>query len=391
MITIPRPDLPTSDLRIDAVYQGGRAGNAGDDPLGPLLQVSNSGGFRYRGSIDALTMVVLTTSLDSADWPDAIDPETGTFTYFGDNRNPGRGLHETPRRGNELLRRAFDLAHGSPAERAQLPPIFAFANVGPCRDVRFLGLVVPGAPGLRPSEDLVAVWKAKQGARFQNYRAIFTILDAGVISRKWLDEVVSGNPVTNAAPKAWKQWILSGTYKPLTAERTVEYRTKAEQLPSDDAGRRLISFLHAYFGDQPHRFEGCAAAISRLALPEVASLDVTRPSRDGGRDAVGRVRLGRGPGAILIDFALEAKCYAPAKSVGVRELSRLISRLRHRQFGVLVTTSFVDRYAYKEIKEDQHPIIIIAAGDIVQLLRDHGLGEISALQKWLVNEFPPTA
>jgi hypothetical protein len=104
------------------------------------------------------------------------------------------------------------------------------------------------------------------------------------------------------------------------------------------------------------------------------------------------VRLGKGPGAILIDFALEAKCYGSGNSVGVRELSRLISRLRHRQFGVLVTTSYVDRYAYREIKEDQHPIIIIAADDIVRLFRDHGLGEIGALQSWLTAEFPkPTS
>jgi hypothetical protein len=44
---------------------------------------------------------------------------------------------------------------------------------------------------------------------------------------------------------------------------------------------------------------------------------------------------------ISLDFALEAKCYAPENGVGVKELSRLISRLRHRQFGILVTTSFL--------------------------------------------------
>jgi len=50
-------------------------------------------------------------------------------------------------------------------------------------------------------------------------------------------------------------------------------------------------------------------------------------------------------------------------------MSRLISRLRHRQFGVLVTTSYVDSQAYREIKEDQHPIVVIAAADIVVILR----------------------
>ncbi|WP_163069640.1 restriction endonuclease, partial [Acinetobacter baumannii] len=69
--------------------------------------------------------------------------------------------------------------------------------------------------------------------------------------------------------------------------------------------------------------------------------DVTRPSRDGGRDAVGQLRIGAGPASILVDFALEAKCYSPPGSVGVRDMSRLISRLRHRQFGILVTTTWL--------------------------------------------------
>ena len=69
-----------------------------------------------------------------------------------------------------------------------------------------------------------------------------------------------------------------------------------------------------------------------------------------------------------MDFALEAKCYGPSESVGVRQVSRLISRLRHRQFGILVTTSYLDVYAYKEIKEDQHPILVIAARDIADLV-----------------------
>ncbi|WP_395611634.1 restriction endonuclease [Allosphingosinicella sp.] len=89
-------------------------------------------------------------------------------------------------------------------------------------------------------------------------------------------------------------------------------------------------------------------------------------------------------------FALEAKCYGPANSVGVRELSRLISRLRHRQFGILVTTSYVDLQAYREIKEDQHPIMIIAAVDIVDVLRAHGLGEVTNVMNWLQTEFPLT-
>jgi hypothetical protein len=100
------------------------------------------------------------------------------------------------------------------------------------------------------------------------------------------------------------------------------------------------------------------------------------------------MRVGTGPSGILVDFALEAKCYTPPNAVGVRDMSRLISRLRHRQFGVLVTTSCVDLQAYQEIKEDQHPIVIIAATDIVELLRRNGRGSTAAVSTWLAEEFP---
>ena len=122
-------------------------------------------------------------------------------------------------------------------------------------------------------------------------------------------------------------------------------------------------------------------------LPDIAALDLTRPSRDGGRDAIGQLRIGRGSTSILVDFALEARCYSPSNSVGVREMSRLISRLRHRQFGILVTTSFVDAQAYREIKEDGHPIVIVAASYIVELLRINGHSGVVAVADWLEREF----
>jgi AspBHI-like restriction endonuclease len=95
MKAIPLESLSGADLIVDAVYQGGRKGNAGDDPLPKLMRVDSQGGFRYRGKIKGkLELLVLTTSMNDPDWPDALDPETGIFTYFGDNKKPGRDLHE---------------------------------------------------------------------------------------------------------------------------------------------------------------------------------------------------------------------------------------------------------------------------------------------------------
>jgi len=384
---VPFNDLATADLHVDAVYEGGRVGNAGDDPLPRLLSVSNMGGFRYRGTLAALEMVVLTSTLSDPDWPDELDRETGVFTYYGDNKRPGRDLHATPRNGNELLRRVFAAAHSTGAGHRSVPPILVFANTGEWRDVRFLGLAVPGTSEQQVAEDLVAIWRTAGGMRFQNYRARFTILDVPVLRRAWIEEVIAGRPLGPLAPDAWMDWIEKGRYRPLKSTRSIEHRTRTEQLPSNADEIEIVHALQQFFAGRPHDFEKCAAAIARMMLPDIAELDLTRPSRDGGRDAVGKLRLGRGPGSILVDFALEAKCYGPANSVGVREMSRLISRLRHRQFGILVTTSYVDLQAYQEIKEDQHPIIVIAAADIVGLLRANGHADVKAVRRWLEREF----
>lgn len=389
MKTVPVDDLSKSDLQVDAIYQGGRQGNAGDDPLPKLMRVDSQGGFRYRGKVRGkLEMLVLVTSMNDPDWPDALDAETGIFTYYGDNKKPGRDLHDTGRDGNLILKTIFEDSRNGAEGRLNVPPIFLFAGAGVSRDVRFLGLAVPGASDLDASEELVAIWRNLKGSRFQNYRARFTVVDAAQMSRAWIDGIVAGKPDHSLAPDAWKVWRKTGRRKPLIAGRTIEYRSRDEQLPQDKDGQALIALVREHFKGHPHAFEHCAAALARLMIPDIAGLDVTRPSRDGGRDAVGQLRVGTGPSGILVDFALEAKCYTPPNAVGVKEMSRLISRLRHRQFGILVTTSCVDLQAYKEIKEDQHPILIMAARDIVDLLRRYGRGNLSQLKTWLDEEFP---
>ena len=385
---IPFADLPGADLQVDAVYQSGRIGNAKDDPLPPLLKVDSQGGFRRLGSLNGnLDMLVLVSSLSDPDWPDVLDRETGVFTYYGDNKRPGRALHETGRHGNEILRRIFADAHNGPAGRRRVPPIFVFASTGSWRDLTFLGLAVPGSAGLTSLEDLVAVWHVTEGQRFQNYRARFTIVDASPVRRAWLNTIIERNPDDALAPDAWLAWRDRGLFSPLLARRSLEYRSRAEQLPDDAEGKAMIQAIRDYFRERPPAFEHCAAALVRMMIPEAGPLDVTRPSRDGGRDATGLMRIGSGPGAIAVEFAMEAKLYTPPNAVGVRDMSRLISRLRHRQFGVLVTTSCVDTQAYREIKEDRHPVIVIAAADMVALLRAGGRGSVSAVQEWLTVSF----
>ena len=56
------------------------------------------------------------------------------------------------------------------------------------------------------------------------------------------------------------------------------------------------------------------------------------------------------------------------------ELSRLISRLHHRRFGILVTPSFLGHEAYQELRSDRHPVVVIAGADIAAILVKAGLG-----------------
>ncbi|WP_244551313.1 hypothetical protein [Bradyrhizobium sp. Rc2d] len=261
---------------ISRLNQGREIARAANDPLPRLLDVSNQGGFRYRGSLENLSLVVLKTSLDDPDWPDSLDRESGTFIYFGDNKRPGRGLHETRRFGNELLRRFFDRLHVGDAGRRSIPPIFVFSGTGEWRDVRFLGLAVPG-PDIENFDDLVAVWRSSEGLRFQNYRARFTILEVAEIPRLWIDDLIKGQDPLARAPHVWADWVLTGRCRPLKAVRSIEHRSKSEQLPATPADLAIVAKIHAFFQSRPHDFERCAASLGPIVIQPM--LDVHAGAR----------------------------------------------------------------------------------------------------------------
>jgi hypothetical protein len=108
-------DLESCDLLVDQIYQGSRNGNASDDPLPKLVGVDNQAGFRHLGkrpNVDTLNLVVLKTNFSDADWPDHLDTEAGTFTYYGDNKKVAE-IHDTPRQGNLILKNLFDARHST--------------------------------------------------------------------------------------------------------------------------------------------------------------------------------------------------------------------------------------------------------------------------------------
>lgn len=233
----------------------------------------------------------------------------------------------------------------------------------------------------------MAVWKSSGDSRFQNYRAFFTILDVPVITRDWLENIQKGKAQISNAPKVWKNWVEKGRYLPLMAKRSVLVRNKETQLPTSKENGDILSAIISHFSPDPYSFKGFSGYIAKLHLPNIIELDITRRHRDGGRDGIGRYRIGQADQSIEVEFALEAKCYLD-KAVGVREMSRLISRLLHRQFGILITTSWVDHQAYREIVEDGHPVLILTGSDIIDIVKKDGYKDKKEVLKFLLEQFP---
>jgi hypothetical protein len=391
MTTINFNDLNTSDLIVEAIYEGGPKDNVSADPISKLLKCENMGGFRIAGSkkTNQYKLCGIYTDLINPDWPDVIEKETGKFIYYGDNRTHGRELHDTPKGGNQLLKFVFEQMHLG--NRNAIPPFFVFSKSGRRRDIVFQGIAVPGHPDLNENEDLVAIWKLKEGNRFQNYKSVFTILNVAAIKQEWISDIHLGNTFSSNAPKEWIQWVKTGLYKPLTAERTIEHRTKIEQLPSTPIRNDMVAVIIEYFKSHPkgeYAFEDCAGTLSKMMDSNIVNYDLTRPWRDGGRDATGKYRIGLNQNAVYVDFALEAKCKGYNYGSGIKETSRLISRLKFRQFGVFITTSYVSSQAYEEIKADEHPVIIVCADDIGYILESHGFRTVESVKNWLNTNFP---
>lgn len=390
-------DLNGSDLIVDAVYESSADGQLSGEPISKLLPGSgNMGGFRVSGRGDKKNWVVLFTTGEDRDWPDSLDLNSGKFIYFGDNKTPGHELHDTRSGGNKVLRHAFARLHDDTAPRVDVSPFFIFKKYqtkNGARSVQFKGLAVPGFPGLSVTEDLVAVWKSTEGQRFQNYRSTFTVLDAPVVSRAWIADLAIGNPNTHNAPKAWLEWVATGKYRPLVAEPTTVIRSVEQQTPDSPLKASILECVWLHFNDAPTAFEAFAARIYQMTDARVIIDEITRGTIDGGRDAIGRYLLGLADDPVYAEFSLEAKCYRPPingvapNTVGVKEVSRLISRIRHRQFGVLVTTSLVARQAYEEVREDRHPILFISGRDIAEILIANGFNTVERVAALLAREF----
>ena len=387
-------ELENADLIVDCVYKGGKEPNMAAEPFHKLIPgCENAGGFRKKLREDGsrnYAYIVLYTSMEELEWPDFFDEETGIFRYDGDNREPGRALTDTKKKGNLILEKVFALLNeGTHLE--DMPPFFIFKKTGNGRDIQFLGLAAPGNPKISPDKDLVAFWRTMGEKRFQNYESYFTILDTGKtpISKKWIHSLIYDHDNNlNYAPNAWKKFVKKGRngIDALKAPKILRIPTKYEQLgSSDEEGRNCIELIRRHYASFPQGFEICATNIVSKMDSNFIDFSLTRPWRDGGRDAIGKYAINTGGKVnhpLIIDCALEAKCYGVDNGVGVREMSRLISRIRYRQFGIMITTGFVNNQAYSEVIDDGHPILIVTASDIAGILRRNSINTLN-IEDWM--------
>ena len=391
---VPYEDLPICDLIVDTIYEGGNGHGKAAEVLNKLMGCSNSSGFRKvkRKDGSGLTAyIVLFTSMDVLEWPDYLNRETGILRYYGDNRKPGQDLLGTSKQGNRILENVFADLNSEDEAIRNIPPFFVFQKEGKGYDVRFLGLAAPGNPKISPDRDLVAFWRNLGENRFQNYEAYFTILDTKKpISRKWLDALVYNNKASDEyAPDAWKSFKNKGRNGiiPLLAPIISTIPSTYDQLQSDEEGNRCIRQIWQHYQRNPFGFENCAKSIVEKLDNNFQDLELTRERRDGGRDAVGYYAIWPGSPVnqtLRMPCAMEAKCYSQKHGVGVHDMSRLISRIRMRQFGVMVTTSYIDKQAYQEVIDDQHPILMLTATNIAAILRKSAITS-SDMDEWLKN------
>ncbi len=351
--------------------------------------IQNVGGFRFKSKIKGPTgiqnaaFVLLITNFKENEWPDSIDLSTGIFTYWGDNREPGNPIHKTHIGGNKLLAAVYNDMHEG--KKKNIPPFLCFENLKEKKlsSMKFLGLAAPGGTGFSSLEDLTAVWRVAKKKRFQNYKAVFSILAEEIVPWPWLDDLVSGVLPTYSVhcPKAWKNWVKKGSYKTIQCQNTFLPRTKNEQLPQTEQEKKVLKSLSFL---TPYEFEVACKEILQMLNNNFVNLDTTPRSKDRGRDIVGFFKLGLPGTEIFLEVIGEVKKWKAG--IGVKPMSRLISRLKHRDLGIFLTTSYFNEQVQKEIHEDRHPILLISGGDIAKILISNELGgnnKGNRLDKWV--------
>jgi hypothetical protein len=155
-------------------------------------------------------------------------------------------------------------------------------------------------------------------------------------------------------------------------------------MPRSPRELQVLQAVHSALSDR--EFEFAASALTGLIDARFVDLVVTRPVRDGGRDGIGSYRVGHDQHQVMLSVFVEAKRWRMDRAVGVKPMMRLIARLKHRDVGVFITTSFFDQQVQRELIEDNHPVLLVTGGDVARILIQNELTDLSPggkLTVWL--------
>ena len=220
-------DLKTAPLIVDSIYEGGTESNIfKNDPLTKLFEidgykksVGTQGGFRKSlkenndNNIKKIAYSVIYSSGQEEHWPNYYDKSRGIFIYYGDNRVPGKNYLQTKQKGNELLKDIFLKAYESAEARKNIPPLFVFEATGVGRNVKFLGVAVPGVKDKPIEETLMLETFGEGNNQFQNYKAFFTMINIEPegVSKEWIAQLkdYKGDPL-KYAPQEWLNFVQYG-------------------------------------------------------------------------------------------------------------------------------------------------------------------------------------
>ncbi|MEH6944741.1 HNH endonuclease [Bacillus sp. JJ722] len=283
-------ELSTAPLLVSSIYEGGSKGNpAADDPLTKLFKVEgftksvgNRSGFRKSNkenngkSTKEIAYVVIFSTGKIKEWPDTFDKSTGTFIYYGDNREPGNYYLNTKQKGNALLKDIFDKAYGPAEARMTIPPMFVFESTGVGTNVEFLGVAVPGIRGKTKEQTLELKTFGESPNQYQNYKAHLTMINVEPIgvSREWLAQLkdINGNTL-KYAPKEWINFVNNGpgyvTPSDLIHNDTID-NTSGAILPSEKEYLQKVrttqgKFRESLLNDTPF-CKVCGMDISQLLV-----------------------------------------------------------------------------------------------------------------------------
>ncbi len=213
-------ELVDADLIVGSIYEWGQDISFKFEPLHLLLEVANTGGFRPKKTVKGkpweYAYVVLYSTGGKEEWPDNIDAEKALFTYFGDNKAPSDDWAKTP--GNRILGQVFS-KKGDQNDRREIYPFFFFTIVPNTRHAQFRGLAVPGHQSIESQEDLLIEERDSSDGMFLNYKASFSLLNIPIVKREFINELLQGNSLGDAAPLPWREWIETGEYDLLPASQ----------------------------------------------------------------------------------------------------------------------------------------------------------------------------